>query len=193
MLLVLTAERIITMFDFLLRMRIRRRLFLGFGCLLLLMLIVGLGAVARMDQLAERTRASYEQPFDLAERTLQAQQIVDRIRRLNRDVLFEGDPARRTAILQQMERLDGELGQQLQALRDVAPDPRRVDEIVSATTAWRAWREETLRIDEAGDQPAAYRRLLEGSGNPVYDLVVQLDQPFAQEQRLSGVTAWRAE
>ena len=62
-----------------------------------------------------------------------------------------------------MERLDGELGQQLQALRDVAPDPRRVDEIVSATTAWRAWREETRWIDEAGDQPAAYRRLLEGS------------------------------
>ena len=52
-----------------------------------------------------------------------------------------------------MERLDGELEQQLQALRDIAPDPRRVDEIVSATTAWRAWREETLRIDEAGDRP----------------------------------------
>ena len=48
------------MFEFLLRMRIRRRLLLGFGCLLLLAMMIGLGALARMDRLDERTRASYE-------------------------------------------------------------------------------------------------------------------------------------
>ena len=77
------------MFEFLLRMRIRRRLFLGFGCLLLLALMIGLGALARMDRLDERTRASYEQPFALAELTLQAEQTVERIRRMDRDLLFE--------------------------------------------------------------------------------------------------------
>ena len=78
------------MFEFLLRMRIRRRLFLGFGCLLLLALMIGLGALARMDRLDERTRASYEQLFALAELTLQAEQTVERIRRMDRDLLFEG-------------------------------------------------------------------------------------------------------
>ena len=48
--LILSAERIITMLEFLLRMRIRRRLFLGFGCLLLLAMMIGLGALARMDR-----------------------------------------------------------------------------------------------------------------------------------------------
>src|SRR4051812_16914757 len=98
------------------RMRLRRRLILGFGCLLLLALMIGLGALARMDRLAERTRASYEQPFALAELALQAEQTVERMRRLNRDALFEGDRARRTAIVSEMERLDGDLGRLLQAL-----------------------------------------------------------------------------
>src|SRR5215218_1643564 len=123
-------------------MRIRSRLILGFGCLLLLALTIGLVALARMDLVDERTRASYEQPFALARLTLQAEQTVERMRRLNRDALFEADPARRTAILNQMDRLDGELRQQLQGLREVAPDPQRVDEITSNATAWRAWREE---------------------------------------------------
>jgi hypothetical protein len=118
-------------------MRIRRRLILGFGCLLLA-LMIGLGALARMDRLDERTRASYEQPFALAELTLQAAQTVEHLRRLNRDLLVEGDPARRTAILNQMEQLDGELRQQLQALRGVAPDRRHVDDMVAGATAWRA-------------------------------------------------------
>src|SRR5215207_5289527 len=125
--------------SFLARMRLRRRLILGFGCLLLLALTIGLGALARMDRLDERTRASYEQPFALARLTLQAQQIVERIRRMDRDLLFEEDSARRTAILNQMDQLDGELTRLLQQLRDVAPDLRLVDEIVATATAWRAW------------------------------------------------------
>jgi hypothetical protein len=68
-------------------MRIRSRLILGFGCLLLLAITMGLVALARMDLLDERTRASYEQPFALARLTLQAEQTVERIRRLNRDAL----------------------------------------------------------------------------------------------------------
>ena len=66
-----------------------------------------------------------------------------------------------------MERLHGELGRLLQALRGVAPDPQRVDQMVATATVWRAWRG-NAPVDEAGDQPAAYRRLLEGSSNP-YD------------------------
>src|SRR5262249_17896488 len=105
-----------------------------------------------------------------------------------RDELVEGDAARRNAILSQMNQLDGDLRQQLQALRDVAPDPQRADQIIATATAWRTWRDETIRIAEAGDLPAAYRRLSESAGNPGEELVVQLDQLFADAQRLAAET-----
>src|SRR5690348_6818506 len=133
------------MFDFLLRMRIRRRLILGFGFLLLLVLAIGIGVLIRIDQLNQRARATYEQPFALAGRTLHTEQTVEQLRRLTRDELVEGDATRRTAILSQMNQLDGDLRQQLQSLRDVAPDARRPDEIIAIATAWRTWRDETIR------------------------------------------------
>ena len=139
----------------------------------------GLGALARMDQLAERTRASYEQPFALAELTLQAEQTVERMRRHE-----PGSPVRGGSCSSYRHPAsDGTARRRAQAAAPGAarashPIPGAWTRCVATATAWRAWREETLRIDEAGDQPAAYRRLLEGSGNPVYDLVVQLDQLF---------------
>src|SRR5438270_11481062 len=83
-------------------MRISRRLTLGFGCLLLVALAMGLGALARMDQLDRQTRASYEQPFAITELSLQAEQTVERMRRLSRDAVVEVDPTRRSAIESQV-------------------------------------------------------------------------------------------
>ena len=62
-------------------MRISRRLMLGFGCLLVLALVMGLGALIRTDQLERQTRASYEQPFAIAAGSLQAQRTAERMRR----------------------------------------------------------------------------------------------------------------
>jgi hypothetical protein len=51
-------------------------------------------------------RACYEQPFALAELALQAEQAVERIQRLNRDLLFEGDFGRLAAVVNEVARLD---------------------------------------------------------------------------------------
>ncbi|HEY7065905.1 MAG TPA: response regulator [Chloroflexota bacterium] len=167
-------------------MRISRRLALGFGCLLLVALAMGLGALARMDQLDRQTRASYEQPFSIAEHSLKAAETAERMRRLNRDEVAEGDPARRVAIESQIEDLDAQLRQQLQELRQVADDPQQVDAIVATATAWRAWRAETTRLAEAGQTDAAYRRTLDDSGTPSVTLLAQIDEVSRDTQRLAA-------
>jgi PAS domain S-box-containing protein len=158
---------------------------LGFGVLLLLTVAIGLGGLVRMDQLDRQTRDSYQQPFLLAQHSLQAQQTVERMRRLNRDSVVESDDALQSVIESQVAELDTQLRQQLQQLRQEAVDPRAVDEIAASAAAWRAWRAETRELAEAGATLAAYRRTLDSSGTPSAALLAQLDALFRDAQRLA--------
>src|SRR3954464_12167303 len=135
--------------------RISHRLMLGFGCLLVLALVMGLCALIRMDQLERQTRASYEQPYAIAAGSLQTEQTVERMRRLNRDEVVELDPARRSAIESQIEELDTQLRQRLQELRQIAVDPQKIDEALATAAAWRVWRAETHQLAEDGATDAA--------------------------------------
>jgi methyl-accepting chemotaxis protein len=167
------------------RMRISRRLILGFGCLLLLALAMGVGALARMDQLDRLTRASYEQSFAIAERALQAEQVTERIRRLIREAVVQQNAGRRAALVSEIDELDAQLRQHLQELRQSGIDDRLMDQVTTTFVAWRGYRAETLRLADAGATDAAFAGLIDSASNPATVLVTQLDQLITHTHQLA--------
>ncbi len=129
----------------------------------------------------------YEHPFTTTNALLEANvELVD-ARRILRGIIMERDKTRIEQLTREMRKYEADFQNHIAiAQKSFYGDKKPISELLQLFQQWQVYKEEQLRLANAGDFEAAWQRSMDTASNPSVELVTHLESVIEQSRSFAA-------
>ncbi len=136
--------------------KIAARLGLGFGLVILLLILMSVLTRIKLGELSGLTVMLYKHPFTVSTSLADAETDIVRIERTIRDILLSENPDELSRYREEIDRLEKRIYDNLKIVRDnYLGNPGDIDAILKEMDAWKIYRNKVIALMQANKRQEA--------------------------------------